>query len=139
MGEKSDGESKINNLIYDPFKCGLCDAACETLEAIRQHCSEHHGLTKQFKCSLCSLISDAKLEVEEHGKVEHVSSAPAVLKIFHIDPSTGPVDDMKRNPLWSREMDGMKHIRGILYEDDEEMEKKKVPKLVVKREKGQER
>ena len=139
--EKTEKESTDKNTVkehltvYDPFKCGLCDSAFETMEDIREHIKEQHGQMKQYKCSLCPLASDSKLEIEEHGKIKHPTSAPSVLKIFFIDPSKGNAEEEKREPLWSRDMEGLKHIRGILYEDGEELVKKKIHKTSSKREK----
>ena len=137
--EKEEAVSKVNKLVYDPFKCGLCDAACETVEEIREHCSEQHGHSRQYKCSLCSLASDSKQELEEHVKTNHTVSAPNVMKLFYVDPSKGPNDEEKREPLWSRDMEGLKHIRGILYDEDTEELKRKIVKTAVKREKKEKR
>ena len=54
-----------------------------------------------------------------------------MIRIFYADPTSdsnptagtgagaeGSAElDEKREPLWSRDMPGLKHIRGILYED----------------------
>jgi hypothetical protein len=45
-----------------------------------------------------------------------------VVKIWYIDPTSVPdsmLDDEPAEPLWRRDMPGLKHIRGILYEDSE--------------------
>ena len=137
--EKSEKEVTDKNTVkehltvYDPFKCGLCDSAFETMEDVREHIKEQHGQMKQYKCSLCPLASDSKQEIEEHGKMKHPTSAPSVLKIFYIDPSKGNAEEEKREPLWSRDMEGLKHIRGILYEDGEEFVKKKIHKASSKK------
>ena len=127
--------TKEHLTVYDPFKCGLCDSAFETMEDVREHIKEQHGQVKQYKCSLCPLASDSKLEIEDHGKAQHPTSAPSVLKIFFIDPSKGNAEEERREPLWSRDMEGLKHIRGILYEDGNELVKKKIHKSNSKREK----
>ena len=45
------------------------------------------------------------------------------MRIFYVDPTSSYLLDMdpsldeKREPLWRRDMPGLKHIRGILYEE----------------------
>merc|ERR1711915_230733 len=117
---------------YEPFKCGLCDFSSETVEAIREHCKNVHEMEKQFKCGMCSLMSDKKQEIEKHFALQHPKINVCMLKIFYVDPSTSneSIIEEKSKPLWAREMEGIKHIRGILYADFEiEQEPRKVPKL----------
>jgi len=119
---------------YEPYKCGLCDVTSETVEAIRAHCLEVHEMTKQFKCGMCNLMSDQKQEMEKHFTTKHQNVNFCMLKIFYVDPSTTNeyITEEKGKPLWAREMEGIKHIRGILYDDFEvEKEQRKVPKLNI--------
>ena len=119
---------------YEPYKCGLCDVSFATVDSIRHHCLEVHDMPKQFKCGLCNLMSDNKQEIEKHFSEIHKNVTFCMLKIFYVDPSTSNdyITEEKGKPLWAREMEGIKHIRGILYEDFEiEKEQKKVPKLNI--------
>lgn len=104
---------------YQPYKCGLCDLATETIEAVREHCASVHEISLQFKCSLCDVASDNKAEVEVHSEASHALTI--MMRIFYVDPtSNAPIDpflEEKREPLWRRDMPGLKHIRGILYEE----------------------
>eukprot|EP00090_Calanus_glacialis_P018800 TRINITY_DN29123_c0_g1_i1.p1 TRINITY_DN29123_c0_g1~~TRINITY_DN29123_c0_g1_i1.p1 ORF type:complete len:3087 (-),score=783.11 TRINITY_DN29123_c0_g1_i1:152-8311(-) len=131
--KKKDADpTKVSS--YEPYKCGLCDLSSETVEAIRTHCREVHEMTKQFKCGMCNLMSDKKQEIEKHFSVKHSSVSFCMLKIFYVDPSTSNEysTEEKSKPLWAREMEGIKHIRGILYDDFEiEKEQRKVPKLNI--------
>lgn len=106
---------------YLPYKCGLCEHASETLELIRAHCSSSHDITNQFKCSLCDVVSDNKAQVENHCESTH-NSLSVMMRIYYVDPSSSTnsgseLMDEKREPLWRRDMPGLKHIRGILYEE----------------------
>ena len=56
---------------YQPYKCGLCDNAAETIEGIREHCTSVHENGHQFKCSLCDFSSDNKSQVESHCDSSH--------------------------------------------------------------------
>ena len=109
---------------YQPYKCGLCDIAAETIEIIRNHCAQIHETSHQFKCSLCDFSSDNKSSVENHCEQNHSDSKVVMMRIFYVDPtSTSNLDtassglEERREPLWKRDMPGLKHIRGILYEE----------------------
>lgn len=109
---------------YEPYKCGLCDFAEETVEGIRSHCSSVHEMAQQFKCGLCAYGTDSKPELEAHFSSTHPASASkktnfSMIRIFYIDPSsTDSTLEERRLPLWSRNMPGSKHIRGILYDEE---------------------
>ena len=114
--------AKKDHTPYQPYKCGLCDHAEEAVEKIRKHCETHHELSKQFKCSQCDLTSNAKSEIDSHIASYHKENAGSVamIRIFYADPSSAANDvicEERREPLWQRNMPGLKHIRGILYED----------------------
>ena len=108
--------------IYKPYRCGLCEFSTETIEEIRNHCREVHNIDSQYKCGLCSFVSDSKQEIEKHVKDKHPGSMSAIVRIFYVDPTTvlDAYPDEKRFPLWARDMEGLKHIRGILYDDLED-------------------
>ena len=83
-----------------------------------------------------STLLRKKQEVEKHFREEHSHSSLCILRIFYVDPSTSNENFLeekeKSKPLWAREMEGIKHIRGILYDDFiEEKELKKIPKLSI--------
>ena len=132
-----DVKALDQTIIYNPFKCGICDYAQETMEGIREHIKMAHDMTKQFKCIFCELASDTKNEIKSHYKSSHrdlsENEALSLIQLFYVDPyntnmsgtTGGPgnvsdyleVETEKREPLWRRDMPGLKHIRGILYED----------------------
>ena len=83
----------------------------------------------------CNLSSDAKTEIESHFASSHKEALNSIvmIRMFYADPSSGGADpgagasesgaageDKPWAPLWSRDMPGLKHIRGILYEDSYE-------------------
>ncbi len=122
--------------VYLPFKCGLCDAATETEEAVRRHSSEVHGFRARFKCVHCAETGEDKAQLEAHTRREHgglLVGDAAVARVFYIDQysSDGCSAEERHLPLWSRDMPGVKHIRGILYEDDEGPETRPVPSTIV--------
>ncbi|TRY71102.1 hypothetical protein TCAL_15037 [Tigriopus californicus] len=106
---------------YRPYKCSLCDVSESELAKIRDHCQSIHDMAHQYKCSMCQITSDSRVEVEKHILDAHPQHAKSVtpLRMFYIDPSNSDSSlDEKRDPLWSRNMSGLKHIRGILYDEE---------------------
>ena len=139
-GQKAKkNEESLEVIKYQPYKCGLCDMASETIKGIRDHCLSVHENPNQFKCSLCDFSSDNKSQVEIHCDSSHntTSKSSLMMRIFYVDPtstsnldgntcssssgSSSQVAEEKREPLWKRDMPGLKHIRGILYEEYPDM------------------
>lgn len=120
--EKKPAEKKPSEPFeYRPFKCSLCDVSESEMAKIREHCKGVHDMAHQYKCSMCQLTSDSKAELEKHIVVSHPQQAKSVtpIRMFYIDPSNSDSSlDEKRDPLWSRNMSGLKHIRGILYDEE---------------------
>ncbi len=117
-------------VVYQPYKCGLCDLAHEDIQGIREHCKNIHEVEHQFKCSVCDTSSDNRAEIEAHCEAKKVN----LMRIFYADPSSNPATqalllllEEKREPLWRRDMPGLKHIRGILYEDYSDMDYVPIP------------
>jgi len=106
--------------VHKPYKCGLCDAADENISGIKKHCQEVHEIDKQFKCGLCDEASNVKSAVENHFSNVHKESVFSMLKVYHVDPTTNSelVNEERRLPLWSRGMERLKHIRGILFDEN---------------------
>ena len=108
---------------YTPFKCGLCEHATETIDRIQEHCREQHNMDQQFKCGLCPGQADTKLEMESHVREVHQGHGlHSMVRVFYIDPRTvvDPYPEERHAPLWARDMEGLRHIRGILYEELED-------------------
>ena len=122
---------------YRPFRCSICDSAQITKQNMLDHLDLAHGMRGQFKCVFCMLTSDNKTEIETHFKSAH-SEQPEnldckAIRLYFIDQynvsnsvaayNNEPVDvEERREPLWRRDMPGLKHIRGILYEDSAHMD-----------------
>ena len=124
--EKPEREEAKILSIYEPYKCSLCEFSSEFIEEMRNHLLEVHDVSHQYKCSSCNFFSDSKREMESHFVSAHPRDQqgpqPCLIRLFSIDP-TSVVDyypEEKRPPLWSRHMEGLKHIRGILYDELED-------------------
>ncbi len=122
MRAESDSKPEVTivlpPLVYLPYKCGLCEEARETEEEVRRHCREAHELEARYKCAQCQEAGEDRKSIEDHALKEHGSSS--VLRAFFVEQCRAvDVPLTKREPLWRRDMPGMRHIRGILYEDDE--------------------
>ncbi len=110
---KKNVEEPEKPIQYLPFKCGLCDFAGESLELVKAHCASVHGVRSAFKCALCPFTSNDRGEMAAHEHRNFVRS-------FFIDQTSNVgLDEEDRKPLWTRNSEGLKHIRGILYEDEE--------------------
>ena len=122
--ESTPAEEDSNKIIaiYQPYKCGLCEFSSETLAGVRSHCSEDHDQHHQYKCGLCSSTSDTRQSMEEHVTSHKRGGLVSMVRVYYIDPRTvvDAYPDEKRFPLWARDMEGLKHIRGILYDDLED-------------------
>ena len=119
--EKPDKEDVKTVAVYEPYKCALCDFSSEFIDEIRKHLLEVHDISHQYKCGHCNFFSDSKKEMEEHFESEHPGVQPCLVRLFSIDPSSVEYyPEERRFPLWSRHMEGLKHIRGILYDELED-------------------
>ena len=145
--EKSEPEQLESSKIvavYKPFRCGLCDFSSETVEEMRGHLAEVHSIHHQYKCGLCKFETDARSEMEEHVSSQHPGGQASMIRTFFVDPTTvlDAYPDERRYPLWARDMEGLKHIRGILYDDmeDEAVIKQaaRIKKARIKKEKEKE-
>ena len=123
--KEADKEAETGSKIvavYRPYRCGFCEFSAETLAEMRDHCRTVHSLEQQYKCGLCSFASDDRTEMEEHVARHHQGGAASIVRVFYVDPTTvlDAYPEEKRFPLWARDMEGLKHIRGILYDDLED-------------------
>ena len=122
--KKEPVQPEVNKIIatYKPYRCGLCDFSSETVEEIRGHLYEVHSIHHQYKCGLCKFESDVRSDMEDHVGNQHPGGQASLVRTFYVDPTTvlDAYPDERRYPLWAREMEGLKHIRGILYDDMED-------------------
>ena len=122
--KKEPEQPEVNKIIatYKPYRCGLCEFISETVEEMRGHLSEVHSIHHQYKCGLCKFESDVRSEMEDHVSKHHPGGQASMVRTFYVDPTTvlDAYPDERRYPLWAREMEGLKHIRGILYDNMED-------------------
>ena len=67
---------------------------------------------------MCDLSSDTKTEVEDHFGAAHPAAQFCMIRTFFVDlnnPETA--SEARREPLWRRNMPGLRHIRGILFDE----------------------
>lgn len=104
---------------YLPYKCGLCEESAETGDEIKEHCVSSHGLDRQFRCSLCEYSGEEMGLAESHFAEAHPEKPVLVLRAYFIDQygDACPSAEERREPLWRRDMPGVRHIRGILYDN----------------------
>ncbi len=119
-----ENQSPAKPVRYLPFKCGLCEEARETEAAVKLHCAEAHDLHKRFLCALCGHAEDDRAALESHLSSDHAGTRAnpivALIRTFYIEQYSAEGADERREPLWKRDMPGVKHIRGILYDEEGE-------------------
>lgn len=114
------------------WQCNNCQFTAATRTLIVQHNADKHSIHSQFNCELCGARSSSRQFLEEH----HSKSHPVQdLRIFQhyskmgdsTNSQTAPL--IRDNaPLWKRDSNKIKHIRGILFEEEEDVPKKKTKK-----------
>ncbi|XP_023245771.1 uncharacterized protein LOC106640107 isoform X2 [Copidosoma floridanum] len=113
------------------WKCNLCDFKCILKAAIQNHAAIEHNERCQFKCNGCGFRTISKITFDQHMATKHTNDP-------HVDYTTvyrrikslkkpeiveAPVvqdEPFDTTPLWSRHMPRIRHIRGILFEEEEE-------------------
>ncbi|XP_018362419.1 PREDICTED: uncharacterized protein LOC108760768 isoform X2 [Trachymyrmex cornetzi] len=114
------------------WKCNLCDFKFVYKAEIATHADTVHGESSQYKCTLCPFKTNGKILLEQHinSKHTHDSNADYTMIYQRIKGvnkrSTETVDQggqdepFDTTPLWSRNMSRVRHIRGILLEEETE-------------------
>jgi len=109
-------------LLYLPFKCGICDYAFEDESSVRAHLSEVHGIKSgRFLCSMSHKSFESKAEADMYSRECSLPNKGPVLRLFYVDQTSSSEgsQDERRQPLWSRDdQTRVKHIRGILFEEE---------------------
>jgi len=132
---EADIKEKLKNkkgtglvLTCRPYKCGLCNESRKSIDEIKRHCFEEHGLNTQYKCLLCNETFNIKYDVENHIATDHKECSPVILKAYYVDPITfaEPANQPRISPLWKRQNRGVRQIRGIPLDEnaDDQMDEK---------------
>ena len=86
------------------------------------HCSSMHNCKNQYQCTHCPFTSVQLCQIMSHIDDKHSGKARGARNIFH-KIANGKEDEADIRPLWQRDdPTRIRHIRGILMEDEEESE-----------------
>lgn len=112
------------------WKCNLCDYKCVYKSEMVSHAGSIHSEKSQFNCSMCPFKTTARISIEQHLMSKHVNDpdcsftlsyerikGPKPTSIAETNLTTEPFDT---TPLWRRDMPRIRHIRGILLEEENE-------------------
>jgi len=114
------------------WKCNLCDFKFVYKADVATHAETVHGESCQYKCTVCSFKTSGKILLEQHINSKHTYDSNADYTMIYqrikgvnkrnteaVDQS-GQDEPFDTTPLWSRNMPRVRHIRGILLEEETE-------------------
>ncbi|KAK2585474.1 hypothetical protein KPH14_010131 [Odynerus spinipes] len=142
-------QDEVEEDIPDPdgnhWKCNICEYKCVYKVEMVTHASISHDEKNQFKCTACSFKTSGKVLFEQHITSKHLNDSNAdyimvyqrikgVNKRYGDSAEQGGQDEpFDTTPLWRRDMPRVRHIRGILLEDEEDSAGTEISMKAVKR------
>lgn len=127
---QEEPEEEVPDPDGNHWKCNLCDFKCIYKADISNHVDMVHGESSQYKCTLCSFKTSGKVFLEQHINSKHAydSNADYTMTYQRIKSVNkrnmetveqgGQDEPFDTTPLWRRNMPRVRHIRGILLEED---------------------
>lgn len=141
--DESDGQKKQEEKIEEPatpvipqvpqdpqWQCGLCKFCSVTQQEMVNHTSLKHAIKSQYKCGYCNVRSSVRASFDAHFAAKHLYQPFRVLCMYYridsedIEPISQGNGQHSHEPLWKRnDPERIRHIRGILIDDDPETRK----------------
>ncbi|XP_033210567.1 uncharacterized protein LOC117168827 isoform X2 [Belonocnema kinseyi] len=111
------------------WKCNACDYKCVYKAEMQTHVGNEHDERSQYKCTACPFRTNGKIQLDQHINTKHandpeVDHQMVYQRIKGTKKLTDPVEQgtpeepFDTTPLWRRDMPRVKHIRGILIEEE---------------------
>ncbi|XP_057319412.1 uncharacterized protein LOC130663885 [Microplitis mediator] len=111
------------------WKCNLCEHKCAYKHEMASHMISTHNEKSQFKCGLCIFKTPSKMSLEQHIVSKHINDdnvdytltyerVKGTKKFVESTDQISVDEPFDTTPLWRRDMPRIRHIRGILYEDE---------------------
>lgn len=108
------------------WACGLCNYTAYDKVEIVKHTSDEHGLKSQYKCSLCQYRCSYKNGFTNHFAARHTGCPVKIISVYKkIEPDADQINisqeqmtSIDTTPLWLKGNTGLRHIRGILLEEE---------------------
>lgn len=128
---QDDVEEEMPDPDGNHWKCNICEYKCVYKAEMITHATVNHDDKNQFKCTACTFKTSVKVLLEQHKASKHAGdpNADYVMAYQKIKGVTKKSSDSTEQtvqdepfdttPLWRRDMPRVRHIRGILLEDEE--------------------
>ncbi|XP_058456553.1 uncharacterized protein LOC131433950 [Malaya genurostris] len=99
------------------WKCDVCKFKSVTISEMRTHMQETHNINAKYRCSRCLFSSSNKAQFTGHFEKDHPGCEIIIISMYKAIEG----DDSRADttPLWRRESNKTRSIRGILVEVDE--------------------
>ncbi|KAM7347229.1 small ovary isoform 2-T4 [Cochliomyia hominivorax] len=102
--------------------CDVCGHKAGSVAQIQNHCQQQHSVKNQYKCAHCNFGSQQLSQILTHIDEKHSGMAREARTMYYKEESAKEKLADTR-PLWQRnDPTRVRHIRGILMEDEEESE-----------------
>ncbi|XP_055535316.1 uncharacterized protein LOC129724435 [Wyeomyia smithii] len=102
------------------WKCDVCKFKTVTLAEMRAHMQITHNINAKYRCSLCLYSCSNKAQFTGHFEKDHPGSEIVIISMYKaIEGADSRADT---TPLWRRETNKTKSIRGIMLEPEEDNE-----------------
>ncbi|XP_067204646.1 uncharacterized protein [Linepithema humile] len=140
---QEETEEEVPDPDGNHWKCNLCEYKCVYKADIAGHADTAHSENCQYKCTLCSFKTNGKILFEQHVSSKHANDSNAdytavYRRIKGVNKRNAEVaeqgvqeEPFDTTPLWRRSMPRIRHIRGILLEEEEEQEKREAETLAT--------
>ncbi|KAK3914018.1 DNA transposase [Frankliniella fusca] len=128
-----DAESEIIGT-EGTYECSLCSHKGSKTE-VMSHVASQHRIHAQYKCTQCNFRANARVRFNAHFAKRHPNEKEAFIELYRkskgeklneeapqpiLEISTPPVEPIAfdSTPLWSRNSPRVRHLRGILFEEN---------------------
>ncbi|XP_071652240.1 uncharacterized protein [Temnothorax longispinosus] len=127
---QEETEEEVPDPDGNHWKCTLCDFKCVYKADVVNHADTAHGENSQYKCTQCSFKTNGKVLLEQHINSKHAYDTNADYTMIYqrikgvnkrnteAVEQGGQDEPFDTTPLWLRNMPRVRHIRGILLEED---------------------
>ncbi|XP_067637137.1 uncharacterized protein sov isoform X2 [Eurosta solidaginis] len=109
------------------WTCNLCGHKAMTQQQMIAHTSSQHSCKHQYQCVHCTFSAAQLLQVMVHIGEKHIGKKRSVRYVYEQkeeEQEDNTVKTIDTRPLWLRDdPTRVRHIRGILMEDEEESER----------------
>lgn len=129
---QEETEEEVPDPDGNHWKCNLCDFKCAYKAEMSTHAATVHDEKCQYKCALCVFKTSGKILFEQHISNKHAYDPNVDFVLVYqrirgvnkrnteVVEQSGQDEPFDTTPLWRRDMPRIRHIRGILLEEENE-------------------